>query len=91
VIYVTGGKVGILTDNPQYNLDVNGIIRGAALQITSDARKKENIKEIPDALRRVLGIHGYTYTLKKDGTKHYGVIAQEVEEMFPYIVDTDAA
>jgi Chaperone of endosialidase len=89
IIYVTGGNVGIRTDNPQFNLDVNGIVRGASLQITSDERKKDNIIRIPDALGRLLGIHGYSYTLRKDGSPHYGVIAQEIDKLFPSIVSTD--
>jgi Chaperone of endosialidase len=53
-------------------------------------RKKDNITLIGDALQKLLGIHGYMYTLIADRSLHYGVIAQEVEKIFPSLVVTDA-
>lgn len=90
VLYVTGGNVGILTNNPQHTLDVHGIVRAAAVMITSDMRKKENITRIGNALQKLLGVHGYIYDLIADGSHHYGVLAQEVEKVFPSLVLTDA-
>jgi hypothetical protein len=52
----------------------------------SDERIKENISEIPNALDAVDAIRGVTYTrtdTKEDGV---GVIAQEVEEVFPELI-----
>jgi hypothetical protein len=34
-------------------------------------------------------VTGFQYNLKSDGSFHYGVIAQEVEEIFPHMVSTD--
>lgn len=90
ILYVGGGKVGILTSNPQYALDVVGTIRAASIITTSDARLKTNIKAIDNALSSLLGINGYSYVLKSNGTKQYWVLAQEVEQFFPYIVSTDS-
>ena len=59
VLYVTGangGRVGILTNNPLYPLDVAGSIRASAYLQSSDARLKTNISVIPDALEKILGI-----------------------------------
>ena len=92
ILYVTGangGRVGILTSNPLYPLDVVGSIRAAAYLQSSDARLKTNISAIPDALSNLLGINWYTYNLKSDGSYHYWVIAQEIEKIFPYLVSTD--
>ncbi len=92
VLYVTGangGRVGILTNNPLYPLDVAGSIRASAYLQSSDARLKTNISAIPDALGKLLGINWYTYNLKSDGSFHYWVIAQEIEKFFPYLVSTD--
>ncbi len=87
---VTNGRVGILTANPQYTLDVVGQIRAAEILTTSDARKKTNIAVIDNALSSLLGINWYSYTLKSDGSQQYWVIAQQVEQFFPYLVTTDA-
>ena len=71
VLYVGNGKVGILTSNPTYTLDVVGTIRAASILTTSDARAKTNIKVIDNALASLLGINGYSYTLKSDGSNQY--------------------
>ncbi len=89
VLFVWAGKVGILTSTPQYALDVVGTIRAASYLATSDARLKTNIKVVDNALASILGINGYSYTLKTDGSNQYGVLAQEVEKFFPYLVTTD--
>jgi Chaperone of endosialidase len=90
IFTVLNGKVGILTANPQYTLDVVGTIRAAEILTTSDARKKTDIAVIDNALSSLLGINWYSYTLKSNGTKQYWVIAQQVEQFFPYLVTTDA-
>lgn len=89
IVYVTGGNVGILTNNPQHTLDVVGTVRSAALLITSDMRKKDNIVLIKGALRKLLRVHGYVYSLILDNTQHYWVLAQEIEKVFPTLVVTD--
>ena len=54
----------------------------------SDARLKENIEVIPDALNKVDQLRGVTFTRKDtdDNERHVGVIAQEVEEVLPEAV-----
>ena len=58
----------------------------------SDIRLKDNIVEIPNALEKVTELRGVTYnrTDLDDSKKRYaGVIAQEVEQVLPEVVDTD--
>lgn len=60
---------------------------------SSDKRYKENIKPIENALDKVKAINGVTFNWnekshKETGKKDVGVIAQEVEEVFPEIVET---
>jgi hypothetical protein len=57
IFTVLNGKVGILTANPQYTLDVVGTIRAAEILTTSDARKKTDIAVIDNALSSLLGIN----------------------------------
>ena len=60
---------------------------------SSDIRFKNNVAPITNALDKLSKIGGYTFewnekSHKKTGKKDIGVIAQEVEEILPEIVDT---
>jgi hypothetical protein len=101
----TGGvSIGTSTDPGQNNLLVNGDIQAAGnitAYYSSDAKFKENVKSIDNALGIVSaiggkefdwtddyinahgGVDGY-YTVKKD----FGVIAQDVQKVFPKAVRT---
>jgi UDP-3-O-[3-hydroxymyristoyl] glucosamine N-acyltransferase len=53
----------------------------------SDRRIKTNINPIYNCLEKIDTISGYTYNrLDLDNEKHIGLIAQEVEELFPELV-----
>ncbi len=39
---------------------------------------------------KVLALRGYDFSWKSDGRRDIGIIAQEVEQVFPNIVHTDA-
>lgn len=71
------------------NLDVTGTITatGTITQL-SDARLKDNITKIPDALNKLNQLKGVTYT-RKDITpdkKYAGLIAQDVQKVLPEAV-----
>ena len=58
----------------------------------SDVRLKDNIEVIEDALSKIQGIRGVTYTrndLEDKEKRHTGVIAQEVELVLPELVSED--
>lgn len=60
-----------------------------ATNCTSDERLKQDIKPIPDALAKLSQIKGVTFHWrdpKKDADEHIGVIAQDVEKVFPQAV-----
>lgn len=52
----------------------------------SDARLKEDLQPIPDALDKVLGLTGYTFTRTDTGERQTGVIAQDVQKVLPEAV-----
>ena len=54
----------------------------------SDARLKENVSTIENALDKVDNLRGVNYTHKATGDEKIGVIAQEVEEILPQVVLT---
>ncbi len=85
------GCFGIGTTTPAYKLDVSGTIRGSNVS-PSDARWKTNINTIENSLEKVSKLRGVTYEWtdsSKGAGEQIGVIAQEVEEIFPEAVSTD--
>ncbi len=68
---------------------------GASWTVSSDARLKTDIKSISGALNRLLALRGVTYRWREplkhgnlSGTQ-LGMIAQEVEKVFPDWIGTD--
>ena len=89
---LVGGDVGIGDTTPSYKLDVNGTIRATGDVIAySDARVKDNVKTIENALDKVTQLRGVSYTRNdvEDKTTKIGVIAQEVLEVLPEVVQQD--
>lgn len=100
----SNGNVGIGNTNPGYKLDVVGGINvtdkfyanGVCVAgCNSDRRLKQNIAPLSSALDRVLRLRGVTYEWK-DPEKHgnlrgaqIGMIAQEVEQVFPEWIGED--
>jgi len=85
--------VGIGTSTPTAKLQVGDSGDGTyavanAWNTFSDERLKENIKDIPDILDKVLKLEPVTYTWKsgKDKSTQIGFIAQDVLKLFPEVV-----
>jgi hypothetical protein len=87
MIIDSDGNVGIGTTSASYKLDINGTLRATSVTESSDRRLKENIA--PLATNDLRLVTGFQYNLTSDGSFHYGVIAQEVEKIFPHMVSTD--
>ena len=90
--FINGGNLGIGTTNPSYKLDVSGAIRATGDVIAySDARVKDNVITIDKALEKVAKLRGVSYTRNdvEDKTTKIGVIAQEVLEVLPEVVQQD--
>jgi hypothetical protein len=60
--------------------------------ISSDRRLKDNVLTIKDSLIKINRISGYTFDWNKNQTTYngsdYGIIAQEIEAVFPEMVTT---
>lgn len=81
------------------DLDVTGVARkpgGGAWSVPSDVRLKKSVKPLKSALDKLLRLRGVTFEWKepeKQGNlvgQQMGLVAQEVEEVFPQWVDADA-
>lgn len=88
MIYYSGGDVGIGTSTPGATLHVNGDILTDSVYIISDETLKENIVKITDPLDKIMNLNGYTFDWIANGRHDVGLLAQEVEAVFPQLVKT---
>jgi len=75
------------------NLSLAGVATASTVSATnfnttSDINLKENIKPIEDSLNKVLQLNGIEFDWKDNQQPSIGVIAQEVEKVFPSLVKT---
>ncbi len=90
---IMGGNVGINTLSPSYRLHVEGTAGktgGGTWSDSSDARLKTDVQEISGALARLTQLRGVTFEWihpdqhgRAPGEREAGLIAQEVEAVFP--------
>jgi len=86
-LYYSSANVGIGVTTAEYELHVVGnIYASGTITELSDARFKENIEPIGNALDKVCSIGGYTYNKIGSDEKMSGVIAQEVANVLPEVV-----
>ena len=67
----------------------NDLTVGGDIVVSSDARLKANIVSLGSTLAKLLLIDGKSYTMKKDGKQKIGVLAQDIQKVFPELVTTD--
>ena len=86
-----GGNVGIGTTNVTNILTV---VQGSLTDPIADAwlsysskRWKTNIREISDALEKVMSLKGVYFNWKSDNRPDIGMIAEDVGEVFPELVE----
>ncbi len=97
VTITSSGDVGIGTANPSYELHVIGDIHASGTVTSSDKRFKKNIQVLGNNLEKLTQLKGVSFEWRTDefpenGFKSgidIGVIAQEVEKVFPEVVSTD--
>jgi hypothetical protein len=83
-------RVGVNLNSPSYALDVSGSIAySGSLVSTSDKTLKKNIQKCPDDIfSKLLQIESkkFNYKNEKDTKDYFGFIAQDVEKIFPSLV-----
>ena len=83
----TSTNVNITSSKLAFNPDT-GVLSATVLNSLSDVNKKKNIETICNATATVLALRGVTYDWKDSNRKSMGVIAQELESVVPYLVNT---
>lgn len=91
-VNINTDRVGIGTTLPTTKLHivgdvlVTGVTTSFDFNSTSDIKLKTNIKKIESPIEKILQISGVTFNWKKDNRSSVGVIAQEIESVFPELV-----
>ena len=98
-LVVVSNNVGIgnfSAGDPSYKLHVKGtagiennLTVGGTLTENSSIRYKKDIETISYGLDKVLKMRGVTYLKKENDIKEVGVIAEEIAEIFPELVNYD--
>ena len=68
--------------------EVNNIYADEFIYI-SDKSFKDNVRPVENALDKILKLEGIVFEWKKNGETNLGLIAQDVELVFPDLVVTD--
>ncbi len=91
------GNVGIGTTSPTYALHVVGNTFTTGSYSSSDQRFKKNVHALGDSLEKLIQLRGVSFEWRAEefpenrfkSGNDIGVIAQEMEKVFPEIVSTD--
>jgi hypothetical protein len=87
-IRISSGTTTMLTGNGADANFAGNIVAAQDITAFSDARLKENVSTIENALDKVDNLRGVNYNMKDSDDAKIGVIAQEVEEILPQVVHT---
>jgi hypothetical protein len=92
----TGLGLGTISTQNANNVSITGgsatgltSVSATTITGTSDKRLKEEIYPLFGALERVKKLEGVEFSWKSNKKKSVGLIAQDVEEVFPELVHTD--
>ena len=83
------GNDALSIDNSDNIQIENDLTVAGDVVVSSDARLKTNIVSLGSTLSRLLLIDGKKYKMKKDGNQKIGLLAQEIQEVFPELVSED--
>ena len=67
----------------------NDLTVGGDIVVSSDSRLKANIVSLGSTLAKLLLIYGKRYKMKKNGKQKIGVLAQDIQKVFPELVTKD--
>lgn len=86
-VWTVGGLNGVMTGNlTMRNTSKIVMEAGSELEMQSDQRLKSNIKPIKESLSKLRKIRPVSYQWIENGVQDHGVIAQELQKVFPDLV-----
>ena len=80
------GAVYCVGMTPAYKFQVNGDSAATAFVYSSDRSLKKDILPLNDPLAKILQLRGVSFTWRYNNKASIGLIAQEVEKVFPELV-----
>jgi len=87
VFFEEGNKNNV--KNYYFNKSYHSYIETGDISIRSDRRLKENIRGIDNYYEKMMELQGVSYRWKVSQENDIGFIAQDVEFLFPELVETD--
>jgi hypothetical protein len=95
VLNPIGNYVGIGTTAPGYALQVGNAgdgseARANAWNALSDSTFKTNITPLTNSLAKIMQLEGVSFAWKSNGKENLGLIAQNVQGVFPELIATDS-
>ena len=94
-VNLSNGNVGIGEAAPTYRLQVNGSVYVTGTYNGSDRKLKQNITDLTSAMDIINKLQPKVYEFRRDASlkplnlpegKHYGLIAQDLEQVLPTLV-----
>ncbi len=80
---VVGSGVTITTNG----INVVGVVTATDFNSASDLSLKTNIQSISNPIDKILQINGVTFNWRESNKPSVGIIAQEIEKIFPELVN----
>jgi hypothetical protein len=80
---VVGSGVTITTNG----INVVGVVTATDFNSASDLSLKTNIQSISNPIDKILQINGVTFNWRENNKPSVGIIAQEIEKVFPELVN----
>jgi hypothetical protein len=81
----SNNRVGIGTITPAYALDVTGNVNATSYNTPSDYRIKENVQKLDESFT-IDNLKPVTYLNNKTEKQDIGLIAHELQEVYPFLV-----
>ena len=86
----TNARLGVRTSSPAQALHVAGkILANDSISAYSDIRYKTNVHTLKNSLAAVRALRGVRYQRVDTGETHIGLIAQELEQVVPEVVQNN--
>ena len=86
---LANGNVGIGTTTPTEKLEVAGNVKAVGFFYSSDRSLKSEILPLTGSLDRVRRLQGMSFRWTDGDRRDIGLIAQDVEKVYPELVTTD--